>query len=68
LTEIIFERSAPGKVTGVEPTEGFFSQARVKITDRRAGFKSGGAMSLPFNDSEADVLVSGLVLNFVPDA
>ena len=24
-------------------------------------------MTFPFNDAEADVLVSGLVLNFVPD-
>mgnify|MGYP001434996232 CR=1 FL=1 len=55
-------------MTGVEPSEGFLSQARVKITDHRAEFKSGDAMSLPVNDAEADVLVSGLVLNFVADA
>jgi len=39
----------------------------VNITDRRAEFKSDDAMSFPFDDAEADVLVSGLVLNFVPD-
>ena len=55
-------------MTGVEPSEGFLSQARVKITDTRAEFKPGDAMSLTVNDAEADVLVPGLVLNFVPDA
>ena len=66
VTETILERTDPSKVTGVEPPEGFLSQAWVNITDRRADFKSDDAMSIPFNDAEADISVSGLVLNFVP--
>ena len=41
--------------------------ARDRIQDKRAEFKSGDAMSLPLKDAEADVLVAGLVLNFISD-
>lgn len=67
LTEAILSRTHPGKVTGVEPSEGFLNLARDRIQDDRAEFKLGDALSLPLKDSEADVLVSGLVLNFVDD-
>ena len=67
LTEAILERTDPGKVTGVEPSKGFLNMARGRIHDDRAVFKSGDAMSVPLKDAEADVLVAGLVLNFVPD-
>ena len=67
LTKTILEQSNPSKVTGVEPSEGFLSVARGSIQDRRADFKSGDAMSLPLDDAEADVVVAGLVLNFLSD-
>jgi len=67
LTQTILEQSDPSKVTGVEPSEGFLGLARGSIRDHRADFKSGDAMSLPLDDAEVDVVVSGLVLNFVSD-
>ena len=67
LTETILERAEPSKVTAVEPSEGFLCLARGRIDDNRAEFKSGDALALPLQDGAADVLVSGLVLNFVPD-
>ena len=67
LTDAILERTGPSRVTGVEPSEGFLSMARDRIHDNRAVFKSGDAMSLPLKDAEADVLVAGLVLNFISD-
>jgi SAM-dependent methyltransferase len=54
-------------VTGIEPSEGFFSFARSTITDDRADFRLGDAQGLPIEDAEADISISGLVLNFVPD-
>ena len=45
----------------------FLSMARSRIHDNRAVFKSGDATSLPLKDGEADVLIAGLVLNFVSD-
>ena len=67
LTEAILEQTDPSSVTGVEPSEGFLSMARGRINDSRAVFKSGDATALPLEDAEADVLVAGLVLNFVSD-
>ncbi len=67
LTTAILEQADPSRVTGIEPSEGFLSVARARIDDNRASFKAGNAQSLPLEDAEADVSVSGLVLNFVPD-
>ena len=67
LTEAILEQTDPSGVTGVEPSAGFLSMARGRIHDSRAAFKSGDATSLPLKDADADVLVAGLVLNFVSD-
>jgi len=67
LTKTLLEQAIPSKVTGIEPSEGFLNVARARIDDNRAEFKSGDAQSLPIEDAEADVSVSGLVLNFVPD-
>ncbi len=67
LVETILDRNDPSRVTGIEPSEGFLSMARGRIQDNRADFKLGDAMSLPLDDASADVSVSGLVLNFVPD-
>ena len=67
LTESILKHADPGSVTGTEPSQGFLNMARGRIHDKRAVFKSGDATSIPLKDAEADVLVAGLVLNFVPD-
>jgi SAM-dependent methyltransferase len=67
LTETILEQAVPGRVIGVEPSEGFLSVARNRIHDNRVEFKSGDATSLPLKDAEADATVSGLVLNFVSE-
>ena len=67
LTATILDRAAPARVLGVDPSEGFLETARRKIPDARASFKSGDAQALPVPDGAADVAVSGLVVNFVPD-
>jgi SAM-dependent methyltransferase len=67
LTEMVLDRAGPVRVVGIEPSEGFLSLARADVDDPRAVFMQGDAQALPLNDQEADVVVSGLVLNFVPD-
>ena len=52
---------------GIEPSEGFLRITQAGIEDARAEFQIGDALSLPLDDNEMDVVVSGLVLNFVPD-
>jgi SAM-dependent methyltransferase len=66
LCETILERCAPASVTGVEPSEGFLAAARGHLGDR-AALHPGSATSIPLAAGSADVVVSGLVLNFVPD-
>ena len=67
LTEIVLEQAVPNYVVGVEQSEGFLGVARASIDDARAEFMIGDAQSLPLEKHEVDVVVSGLVLNFVPD-
>lgn len=67
LTEIVLAQARPNYVVGVEPSEGFLGVAQASIEDVRVEFRTGDAQSLPLENHEMDVAVSGLVLNFVPD-
>jgi SAM-dependent methyltransferase len=66
LCAAIVERCAPSAVTGVEPSEGFLKTARENLAGR-AALQQGSATAIPLVDASVDVVVSGLVLNFVPD-
>ena len=68
LSAAILEGAAPASVTGVDPSVEFVTSACEEMVDGRAVFKVAGAGALPLNDASVDVVVSGLVLNFVPDA
>jgi SAM-dependent methyltransferase len=63
LTATILRDAAPSSVVGVDPSEAFLGHARAHVAG--ATFVVGDALSLPVDD--ADVVVSGLSLNFVPD-
>lgn len=67
LTATILARADPAEIVGVDPSEGFLTTARTRIDDARATFRTGDAQSLPVPDGRFDAVVSGLVLNFVPD-
>jgi SAM-dependent methyltransferase len=66
LCAAIVDRCSPVSVAGVEPSEGFLETARESLADAVA-FHQGSATAIPFGDASVDVVVSGLVLNFVPD-
>jgi SAM-dependent methyltransferase len=68
LTEAVLAQCAPKEILGVDPSEGFVANAARSIEDSRATFRVGNAMSLPVDAGAYDAVVSGLVLNFVPDA
>jgi SAM-dependent methyltransferase len=68
LTESILALAEPRSVIGVDPSEGYVRHATNHVTDPRASFRTGEGAALPFDDLAFDVVVSGLVLNFVPDA
>lgn len=67
LTAAILARCDPHSVVGIDPSEAFVAHARAKVADPRARFAVGSASSTGLADGEVDVVVSGLVLNFVPD-
>jgi SAM-dependent methyltransferase len=67
LTSTILDLAAPRAVVGVDPSPGFLAHARQRVTDQRASFTVGDASSLPFDAGAFDAVVSGLVLNFIPE-
>lgn len=67
LTQTILERASPEAVQGLDPSAGFITYAREHIRDERASFETGDACTLPYDAATFDAVVSGLVLNFVPD-
>jgi SAM-dependent methyltransferase len=67
LTEEVLRACAPAVVLGLEPSDPFVAGAAAHVRDRRAAFCRGSAQDLPVGDVSVDAVVSGLVLNFVPD-
>ncbi len=68
LTSAICQHSNPASVVACDPSEPFVNDARRRISDPRVAFVLAGADDLPTRDSGFDTVVSGLVLNFVPDS
>jgi SAM-dependent methyltransferase len=66
LTAAILDCCSPASTFGVEPSEGFLEAAKESLADR-AVLRQGSATAIPLGDASVDVVVSGLVLNFVPD-
>jgi SAM-dependent methyltransferase len=67
VTDAVLRSREPSAIVGVEPSDGFRGHAADHVRDHRITFVAGGAEALPFDDGSFDVVVSGLVLNFVPD-
>ncbi len=65
LFQTILDLAAPASVVGIDSSERFVEYARAHIKDERATFRVGDAQSLESERGEFDVVVSGLVLNFV---
>jgi ubiquinone/menaquinone biosynthesis C-methylase UbiE len=67
LTELICNSCAPASVTGVDAAEAQVARACRVRKLRQAQFRLGDAQALSFPDASFDVVVSALVMNFVPD-
>jgi SAM-dependent methyltransferase len=67
LSAAILETASPSALIGVDPSPSFVEAARSSIADARTRFTVASADALPLPDASVDVVVSGLVLNFVPD-
>jgi SAM-dependent methyltransferase len=53
-------------VLGIDSSEGYIEFAREQIQDTRIDFRFGDAQAFPVESAAYDAVVSGLVLNFVP--
>ena len=67
LTETIASSCAPKRLAGIDSSSGFLDFARRRLGPDRAEFREADAQNLPFPAAGFDRVVSGLVLNFVPD-
>ena len=67
LTGAVLDRALPTSILGVDPSPDFVDVAARTQTDPRVRFAVADASSLPVETGSIDVVVSGLVLNFVPD-
>lgn len=66
LSAAILDQAGPATLTCVEPSGGFLETARRNLGPR-AILHQGTATALPLADATVDVVVSGLMLNFVPE-
>jgi trans-aconitate methyltransferase len=65
LTAAILQQSSPASVLALDPSDAQVDEAARRIQDPRVSFGVGTAGNLPARSFDA--VVSGLVLNFVPD-
>jgi ubiquinone/menaquinone biosynthesis C-methylase UbiE len=67
LSQTILGLAAPLSVKGIDRSAGYVAYARQQISDNRVQFGVGDAQALPVETARCDAVVSGLVLNFIPD-
>ncbi|MBI3301646.1 MAG: methyltransferase domain-containing protein [Deltaproteobacteria bacterium] len=66
LSQTILNVVSPSEVMGVDSSEAYAAFAREQVRNERASFVVGDALALPAEPATYDVVVAGLVLNFVP--
>jgi len=66
LTKLILETQHPKEIISIDSSSDFISYAQQLITSPSVRFKVGLAQSLDLDSNSMDAVVSGLVLNFVP--
>ncbi|MEZ4587105.1 MAG: class I SAM-dependent methyltransferase [Gemmatimonadales bacterium] len=67
LTAAISVGGVPASITACDPSAPFVEHARRLLPDARVRFVVAGLESLPGRSGGFDAVVSGLVLNFVPE-
>jgi SAM-dependent methyltransferase len=66
ITRLILESHRPKEIISIDSSSDFISHAQRTITNPSVHFKVGLAQSLELDSNSMDTVVSGLVLNFVP--
>ena len=68
LTRSILRLADPRKVVSLDPSASYLDHARATVADPRVEFRHGNDQDVRSVGTNADAVVSGLVLNFVADA
>jgi ubiquinone/menaquinone biosynthesis C-methylase UbiE len=66
LSAAILAGYDPKSLIAIDQSEGFIAAARASLPDPRVQFRTGDASALGLDDTGRDVVVSGLMLNFIP--
>lgn len=67
VTEAVLRDAVPGRVVGVDHSQAYIAEAVRRVGRERVVFDVGDAQELPYEDRIFDAIVSGLVLNFLPE-
>ena len=67
LSAAIVAQCKPKSLISIDPSPGFVATARATVPERRAEFRWAMPRPWPRASASRDVVVSALVLNFVPD-
>jgi SAM-dependent methyltransferase len=67
LSATIVGQCSPRSLLAIDPSPDFAAAARAALPEARAKVQVGDAQALPTESASRDAIVSGLVLNFVPD-
>ena len=67
FTELLLDTQSPNAVFAIDEAEAQIDYARRKPIGQRANFRVGDAHALPFPNADFDIVVSALVINFIPD-
>ena len=67
LTKLILDTCEPGFIYAIDSSGEFITHAQQTITNPIAHFQVGFAQALELDSNSVDAVVSGIMLNFVPD-
>ncbi len=67
LTSTIAALAAPASIVASDPSASFVERARASLDDDHVSFVVAAADELPTREGGFDFIVSGLVLNFIPE-
>jgi ubiquinone/menaquinone biosynthesis C-methylase UbiE len=67
FTELLVQQCDPAAVEGIDPSEEQLAFARGRSAARKAEFRQGDALTLPFTDNSFDIAAMALVIFFIPD-
>jgi SAM-dependent methyltransferase len=67
VSQMIFEHGLPNAIKGIDSSADFVTYAKAHVDSERVTFEVGDVQTLQIDSASFDVVVSGLVLNFVPE-